>query len=113
MSDIGNPRDHLANERTHLAWMRTALTVIVLGLAIARFGDQGNVSVGSMLAGSMLLVAGTGVVVYGSYRYRAIAHELTGGTFATARSTRGPTVAAAVLTGAMFGALIVLLLSDL
>lgn len=84
MSDVGNPRDHLANERTHLAWMRTALTVIVLGPAIARFGDQGNVSGGSMLAGPMLLVAGTGVVVYGSYRYRVIARELTGGTFVTA-----------------------------
>jgi putative membrane protein len=113
MSDVGNPRDHLANERTHLAWVRTALTVIVLGLAIARFGDDGTVSVGSALAGSVLLVAGTGVVVYGSLRYRATARELTAGTFTTARSTVGPVVAAAVLTGAMLVALVVLLVSDL
>ena len=113
MSDVGNPRDHLANERTHLAWLRTALTVIVLGLAIARFGDDGTVSVGSVLAGSVLLVAGTGVVVYGSCRYRATARELAAGTFTTARSTAGPVVAATVLTGAMIVALVVLLVSDL
>lgn len=113
MSDVGNPRDHLANERTHLAWVRTGLTVIVLGLAIARFGDDGTISIGSVLAGSVLLVAGTGVVLYGSRRYRATARELTDGTFATVRSTTGPVVAAAVLTGALLVALVVLLVSDL
>lgn len=112
MSDIGNPRDHLANERTHLAWVRTALTVVVLGLAVARFGDEGSISASSVLAGSVLLVAGTGVVVYGSLRYRATARELSTGTFTTARSTLGPVVAAAVLTGAMVVALLILILSD-
>ena len=29
-------RDHLANERTFLAWLRTAATVMVLGLGVAR-----------------------------------------------------------------------------
>jgi putative membrane protein len=112
VSDIGNPRDHLANERTHLAWVRTALTVIVLGLAIARFGADGTVSVGSVLAGSVLLVAGTGVVVYGSLRYRTTARELADGSFPTARSTTGPVAAAAVLTAAMLVALVVLLVAD-
>lgn len=113
MSDVGNPRDHLANERTHLAWVRTALTVIVLGLAIARFGDAGTVSVGSVMAGSVLLVAGTGVVVYGSWRYRRTARELQDGSFPTARSTLGPVVAAVVLTAGVVLALVVLLVSDL
>lgn len=113
MSDVGNPRDHLANERTHLAWVRTALTVIVLGLAIARFGDDGTVSTGSVLAGSVLLLAGTGVVVYGSLRYRSAARELAAGTFETPRSTAGPVVAAATLTGAVLVALLILVLSDL
>jgi putative membrane protein len=113
MSDVGNPRDHLANERTHLAWVRTALTVIVLGLAIARFGDEGTVSVGSVLAGTVLLVAGTGVVLYGSRRYRRTARELTEGAFPTPRSTTGPVVAAGILTGAVLVALVVLVVSDL
>jgi uncharacterized membrane protein YidH (DUF202 family) len=87
-------------------------SVIVLGLAIARFGDEGNVSVGSVVAGSLLLIAGTGVVIYGSHRYRTTARELSAGTFATARSTTGPVVAAVVLTVAMLVALVVLLVSD-
>lgn len=111
MSDVGNPRDHLANERTHLAWVRTALTVIVLGLAIARFGDEGTVSLGSILAGSVLLVAGTGVVVYGSWRYLRLSRELAEGDFPTARSTVGPIAAAAVLTAAVLVALVVLLVA--
>ncbi|MFC5676989.1 YidH family protein [Aeromicrobium endophyticum] len=58
LNDVGSPRGHLANERTHLAWMRTALTVVVLGLAVARFGDDGTVSAGSVLAGGILVIAG-------------------------------------------------------
>lgn len=113
MSDVGNPRDHLANERTHLAWVRTSLTVIVLGLAVARFGDGGSVSVGSVAAGTVLLAAGTGVAIYGSRRYLATSRELSAGTFGTARSTLGPVVAAGVLTGAMLVALGVLVVLDL
>jgi len=29
--------EHQANERTHLAWLRTSLSVIILGIAINRF----------------------------------------------------------------------------
>jgi len=31
-------REHQANERTFLAWLRTAVALIALGLATARFG---------------------------------------------------------------------------
>ncbi|BAY83822.1 hypothetical protein NIES267_33160 [Calothrix parasitica NIES-267] len=31
-------REHLANERTFLAWLRTSISLIGFGLAIARFG---------------------------------------------------------------------------
>lgn len=111
MSDVGNPRDHLANERTHLAWVRTALALMVLGLAIARFGADGEVSASSLAAGSVLMVAGVGVVAYGSRRYRATARELVAGDFGTARSTTGPVVAGAVLAGAVIVALVILLVS--
>lgn len=43
-------RDHLANERTHLAWLRTGAAVLVVGLAVMRFADDGEVSVGSLVA---------------------------------------------------------------
>lgn len=113
MSDIGNPRDHLANERTHLAWVRTALTVVVLGLAVARFGDEGSLSTGSVVAGAVMLAAGTSVLVYGSLRYRATAHELADGAFPTVRSTTGPIVAAGVLLAATIAALAILIVTDL
>jgi putative membrane protein len=35
---IDRQREHQANERTFLAWLRTAIALIGLGLAIARFG---------------------------------------------------------------------------
>ncbi|MCW6036396.1 DUF202 domain-containing protein [Spirulina subsalsa FACHB-351] len=35
---IDRQREHQANERTFLAWIRTALAMIGIGLAIARFG---------------------------------------------------------------------------
>lgn len=41
MTQDPNPnrqRDHQANERTFLAWLRTAVSLIAFGFAIARFG---------------------------------------------------------------------------
>lgn len=35
---IDRQREHQANERTFLAWLRTAISLIGFGLAIARFG---------------------------------------------------------------------------
>ncbi|WP_017306262.1 YidH family protein [Spirulina subsalsa] len=35
---LDRQREHQANERTFLAWIRTALAMIGIGLAIARFG---------------------------------------------------------------------------
>jgi putative membrane protein len=34
---IENYRDHAANERTYLAWIRTGITVMVLGLIVEKF----------------------------------------------------------------------------
>ena len=55
---VGGPRDHLANERTQLAWMRTGATVMVVGLAVARFADDGEISVASLVAGGILVLTG-------------------------------------------------------
>ncbi len=37
-TDPNRQRDHQANERTFLAWLRTAVSLIAFGFAIARFG---------------------------------------------------------------------------
>jgi uncharacterized membrane protein YidH (DUF202 family) len=113
MSDVGNPRDHLANERTHLAWVRTALAVIVLGLAVAKFGDGGEASGATLLAGAVLAAAGTAGGVYGSVRYRSTARELSEGRFDTPRSTTGPVAAAGLILLAVVVAGVILIVAGL
>ena len=102
-------RDHLANERTQLAWLRTGANVMVVGLAVARFGGDGDVTTASLAAGAVLVLTGVFLVVFGTYRYRWVARELTEGVVLTASLTRGPTWAAAALLTAMLLAGILLL----
>jgi putative membrane protein len=102
-------RDELANERTFLAWLRTAVNVMIVGLAIARFGAGGEVTPESLLAGLLLIAVGAGGVVYGSIRYRQTSRDLDHGlAFSTAR-TRGPVIASVVLVAAIALALVMLL----
>ena len=63
-------RDHLANERTQLAWLRTSANVVVVGLAVARFADGGEVTAASLVAGGVLILVGAVGVGYGTLRYR-------------------------------------------
>ncbi|WP_375492444.1 YidH family protein [uncultured Jatrophihabitans sp.] len=63
-------RDHMANERTYLAWLRTAATVMALGLAVASFAD--SVSWSSAAAGVLLVAVGAAGIVYGTRRYRQV-----------------------------------------
>ena len=105
-------RDHMANERTYLAWLRTAANVMIVGLAIARFGAGNRITASAVAAGSVLLVAGGLGVGYAVLRYRAVARELEQGRYVTGASTAGPLVAAAVLVVAVVGSLVVLLMGD-
>jgi len=105
-------RDHMANERTYLAWLRTAANVMIVGLAIARFGAGEKVTTSAVAAGAVLLVAGGLGVGYAVWRYRAIGRELEHGRYVTGASTRGPVVAAVVLVVAVVGSLVVLLTGD-
>ena len=58
MTESSAVRDHLANERTQLAWLRTSANVIVVGLAVARFADGGEVTAASLVAGGLLILVG-------------------------------------------------------
>jgi putative membrane protein len=106
---IGGPRDHLANERTQLAWLRTGATVMVVGLAIARFADDGEISAASLLAGGILVLTGAAGVCFGTLRYRRIARDLRRGVTESAAATLGPTLAAVVLLIAVVAAAVVVL----
>ena len=110
MSDhIGGPRDHLANERTQLAWLRTGATVMVVGLAIARFADDGEISAASLIAGGILVLTGGAGVCFGTLRYRRIARDLRRGETESAAATFGPTLAAMVLLLSILAAAVVVL----
>lgn len=109
MADDGGVRDHLANERTQLAWLRTSANVIVVGLAVARFADGGDMSTASLVAGTVLIVTGAVGVLYGTARYRRAAAAIRAGDTEGISSSRGPSVAALVLLGAVLVSTLVLL----
>jgi len=103
-------RDHLANERTQLAWLRTSANVIVVGLAVARFADGGEVSAASLVAGGLLILVGAVGVVYGTLRFQRSSAAISRGDAEGISSSLGPSVAAFVLLGAVLVSTVVLLL---
>ena len=93
MPESSTVRDHLANERTQLAWLRTSANVVVVGLAVARFADGGEVTTASLVA----------------LRYRRAAAAIHRGDSEGISGSLGPTVAAAVLLVAVLVSTVVLL----
>lgn len=79
-------REHQANERTFLAWLRTSISLIGFGLAIARFGLflqqsqadiapdslQRNLLLDSHVLGIVLIVAGLIIVALAAFRYNQV-----------------------------------------
>jgi putative membrane protein len=96
-------RDLLANERTFLAWLRTAATVMVLGLAIAKFADVPGDR--EIAAGAILIVTGALGVFEGARRQRRVQYAIENDE---PMPTGGELVAAVVLVVAVFAALILL-----
>ena len=109
MTESSTVRDHLANERTQLAWLRTSANVVVVGLAVARFADGGEVTTASLVAGGVLIVTGAVGVGYGTLRYRRAAEAIRRGDVAGISGSLGPSLAAAVLLLAVLVATVVLL----
>jgi putative membrane protein len=84
--ETGNrARDHLANERTYLSWLRTALGVLALAAAVARFGAGSKAE----NVVSVVLLGGLGifVLVIGTRRYYQVADDLERGRFRVSRRT--------------------------
>ncbi len=81
---LKNPRqrEHQANERTFLAWMRTSISLIGFGLAIARFGlflqqSAGTSQISQMWLNSHslgvgLIVVGIAIVALAALRYNQV-----------------------------------------
>ena len=92
--DAALARDHLANERTYLAWLRTAINVMILGLAVAKLihGEGARADV----AGGILIVVGFVVLVFGTTRTRRITRELREGKYEA--DYNGPILVAGLVT---------------
>src|SRR3954451_140227 len=109
MTESAAVRDHLANERTQLAWLRTSANVVVVGLAVARFADGGDVTAASLVAGGVLILTGAVGVVYGTLRTRRVSEATRRGSIDEVSSSLGPSVAAVVLLLAVLMSALVLL----
>jgi putative membrane protein len=96
-------RDLLANERTFLAWLRTAATVMVLGLAVAKFADTSHAR--DVAAGAILVAVGVAGVVEGTRRRQRVERAIEADE---AMPTGGELVAALVLIAAVLAALVLL-----
>ena len=57
-------RTYLAEERTFGAWLRTALTMLVTALAVARFIYEREPSIEALAISLLLLVSAGGVLVH-------------------------------------------------
>lgn len=102
---VDRARDHLANERTYLAWLRTAVSVMVLGLIVAKFLDSQD-PFRAELAGLILIGVGFLLLIYGTERTRKLTQQLETGRFTA--DLRGPLLVAGTVVIAMFAALLLL-----
>jgi putative membrane protein len=64
-------RDHLANERTYLAWIRTALSISGVGLALLKWEGIANE------AGYVVLSLGVLALITSTVRYLNVMRQLT------------------------------------
>jgi putative membrane protein len=76
-------RTHLANERTFLAWLRTGLSLVAVGLAVASFLPLDLVPGFPLVRvfATLLVLAGTAVVLFGADRYRRARETIETGSF--------------------------------
>jgi len=83
-------REHLANERTFLAWLRTSISLIGFGLAIARFSlflhqlqtktaqqtIENNYIFSSENLGLSLIIVGIIVIALAAWRYNRVFRQI-------------------------------------
>jgi putative membrane protein len=95
MSNIDRQREHQANERTFLAWLRTSISLIGFGFAIARFGlflrelqirlSNQDIPTHSFITsqslGVGLVIVGIIVIVLAVWRYNMVFWQIEQGNY--------------------------------
>lgn len=76
-------RTHLANERTFLAWLRTGLSLVALGIAVAHFLDPERLAFLSfaLVLGVVLVSSGTLLAAAGGWRFIQARDQIEAGTY--------------------------------
>lgn len=90
-------RDHLANERTFLGWIQMSVTVISLGLAIAKLMIGGQAAI----FGTGIIFIGAGLLIMSSQRYFEISGAVERGQYVILKG--GVTILVAVLVTVAVG----------
>lgn len=97
-------RDHLANERTYLAWLRTAINVMILGLAVAKLVSSAGAR--ADVAGGILIAVGFILLVYGTAHTRRVASQIDARMFELDRE--GPLLVAGLVAVGVAAAAVLL-----
>lgn len=92
-----NARDFLASERTYLSWIRTSITAIALGAAIAKFFDRKEKTyrIIVLVIGTTLVVSGIVITVYSFFRHHYMIKEFLNQQISV--DSFGPTFMATIL----------------
>jgi putative membrane protein len=117
-AELHHVSEHLANERTILAWVRTAIAIMTLGIAINRFSlfliefartvPGGRVAnLHAEEAGIGLVIVGVIVMLGGIWHYLDVARAIDEGNY---RSSRFRIVVPALIVVLLGGASLVWLL---
>ena len=75
-TDLARQRNLLANERTFSAWLRTGLSAVVAGLAIARLLGSVDSLLVARSIGVILVLTGGGIYVLAFWRYGQVSRSL-------------------------------------
>lgn len=104
-------RTHLANERTFLAWLRTGLSLILLGLGAAQFLDRDLVSgfPATEAFAALLVIGGVALTAFGGARYQRGREQINAGAYRAASEGIMAAVVLVAVAGGAALALIVLL----
>jgi putative membrane protein len=101
-------RDHLANERTLLAWIRTAVTVIGLGLLVDRLAVERVETSWEAFAGVGLVLFGVFLAGSGAYSYLNARREMTSGSYRSQVTLHLVAIGIVAVGGVVIAALLIL-----